>query len=169
MCLSFKLTGVFLALMLFLVCADWISEDPVPVMVQSTHSPAWCSWWLTRLDAFLDREHLFLCISGLFLPPFSVWLHIWPKKKVWSGVSAVLSATAFGSTWTRLWKRHKKKWWTFPGLKSSSCGVDGNKRGGGCGLDKCMLDMCMCRRGKGKYRWYYLCFLPLIVLGFKAS
>lgn len=134
MCLNFKLTGVFLALILFLVRADGISEGAVLVVVQSTHSPSWCSCRLTDLDAFLDRKHLFVCISGLLLPPMCVWLHIWPKER--DGVMCLCFLLCFWSTWTRPWKRHKRKLWMFTGLKSSVCGVGGNKYGGaGCGFD----------------------------------
>lgn len=163
MCLSFKLTGVFLALMLFLVCADWISEDPVPVVVQSTHSPAWCSWRLRDLDAFLDSRHLFLCISGLLLPPMCVWLHIWPKERagvmflhVWEHLDQAMEETQeeiVNIYWAQIF----------------TCGVDGNKYGDADVDLVTVLDIYVCRRGKGKDRWCYLCFLPSIVLGFRAT
>lgn len=148
MCLNFKLTGVFLALMLFLVCADWISEDALPVLVQSTYSPAWCSWRLGDLDAFLDRKHLFLCISGLLLPPVCVWLYCTSgQKKGMDSCVCFAFCSIFGSTWTRPWKKHKRKLWMFTRLKFLACGVDGNKYGdAGCGLDNYVGYVCVQER-----------------------
>lgn len=137
MCLNFKLTGVFLALMLFLVCADRISEGAVPVVVQSTHSPAWCSCRLTDLDAFLDRKHLFCAFQGYCYLTCVFDCTSGQKKGMESCVCSAF-CSVFGSTWTRPWKRHKRKLWTFTGLKSSACGVDRNKYGdAGCGFGNC--------------------------------
>lgn len=135
MCLSFKLTGVFLALMLNLMsglcCLTF--KDPGPVTVQRTRSPAWCSWRFIDLDAFLDRKISSCAFQGYFYL-LCVFAHLTKRK----GSSRVCCAfcSVFGSTWTKPWKRHKRKLWTFFGLKSSVCGIDGIKYGGaGCGFD----------------------------------
>lgn len=87
---------------------------------------------------------------------------------IWSQVCCAVCLSLWGGAWTRRWKWPKWKLWTFTGLKSSEHGVDGNKHiDGGYGLDNYILDMCLCRRGKGKYRWCYICLLPLIVYGLK--
>lgn len=122
MCLGFNFTGILLVLELFLVWAKRIDWRILCLLWGARAHTAWLHavWGVV----FLNRTHLSLCTSGLFLVTLCIWLHIWLKSKLWSYVCCAFC----------LWEVLGPGAGSGPGGNCErllgwnlECGVDGNK------------------------------------------